>query len=176
MAGTYAKPKAKNHKFAANFGLPGSDEWYLICFGITSRGSSISENKENYEYMCGGKESEPTDQTVTHSFSGNRFIGDPAQDAILIDRLYDMDNRTVQVYEWYDNVPAEIATKRGNGFSYNATITITDAGSGDAAARENIGFEMEVNGIPKRGTVTQKGTEDAPTFEFAPLATEPPIG
>lgn len=169
MAGTFFKPKARGRKFAVNFGTVAAPAWHLICFGISSRGTDFSEDKEEYEYMCGGKDTEPTEQTVSRSFSGNRFIGDPAQDAIFIDRIFNMDNRHVQVYEWYDGQPAEITTAKGNGWSYDATITISDDGSGDAPERETIGFSLDINGTPKRGTVEQAGTEEEPTFTFTAL-------
>lgn len=162
-----AKPKAYNRHFAINIGTSGAPEILEICHGISSRGNNISEDTEEYNYMCGrgSSESEITEQTVVRTFNGNRFIGDPAQDAIFIDRMYDMNKREVEYYDWYDNMPSTMLTEKGNGWKGTGTIVITDDGSGDAPARETISFNLNQSGAPTRGTVTK--TEDSITF--APL-------
>lgn len=169
MAGNFFKAKGKNHKFVVNFGTADAPEWYLICYGILSRGNNFSEDTQEYTYMCGGTDTDVSEQTIVRTFSGHRFLGDPAQDAVFIDRLPDLNNREVQVYEWYEKLDQAYVNDKGNGWSYSGTIVITDDGSGDAGARENIGFNIAINGIMKRGTLTVGGTEDAPTYDFDPI-------
>ena len=135
MPGTYMKPKAYNRRFFINIGTSDLPEWAEISQGITSRGNSFTENEEEFYYMAdrGTAEKEPTTQNISRTFSGNRFIGDKAQDEIFINRIYDLDNRSVEFIEFYDNV------KSGpNGYKGNASITISDDGSGDTSARETM--------------------------------------
>ena len=166
MPGTYMKPKAYNRRFFINIGTSDLPEWAEISQGITSRGNSFTENEEEFYYMAdrGTAEKEPTTQNISRSFSGNRFIGDKAQDEIFINRIYDLDNRSVEFIEFYDNVKSGT-----NGYKGNASITISDDGSGDTSARETIGFGLSINGKPERGTVTI-GEDGAPVFSAAAAA------
>lgn len=159
MPGTYVKPKVYNRKFWINIGDGNTENWAEIAVGITSRGNSFTENSEEYQYVSneGTAETEPTTQSVTRTFSGNRFIGDPAQDEIFIRRIYDLDHREVEFMEYYKNVDGV------NGWRGRATILITDDGSGDSTARETIGFNLAVNGKPERGTVSL-GVSGVPSF------------
>lgn len=166
MPGTYIKPKAFNRRFFINLGTSEAPKWAEIAKGISSRGTSVNEGSEDYYYMDnrGTAETVPTTQSISRTFSGNRLIGDEAQDEIFIKRLYDLNNRTVEFLDFYDAL-----TTGANGWKGNGSITISDDGSGDTANRENIGFGLTLNGIPTRGTVTvdDKGV---PTFvaEVAP--------
>lgn len=166
MPGTYIKPKAFNRRFFINVGTAEAPKWAELAKGIASRGTAVNEGSEDYYYMDnrGTAETVPTTQSISRTFSGNRLIGDEAQDEIFIKRLYDLSNRTVEYLEFYDNQGTG-----ANGWKGNASITISDDGSGDTANRENIGFGLTTNGIPTRGTVTldDKGV---PTFapEVAP--------
>lgn len=159
MPGTYVKPKVYNRKFLINIGGAEAPHWAEIAAGITSRGNSFTENSEEYQYISneGAAETEPTTQSVTRTFSGNRFIGDAAQDEIFIRRIYDLDSREVEFMEYYKDVPG------ANGWKGRATILIADDGSGDSTARETIGFNLAVNGKPQRGTVTV-GEDGVPVF------------
>ncbi len=167
MPGTYTKPKSFNRRFFINIGSSMVPEWVEISQGITSRGNSFTENEEEFYYMAdrGTAEKEPTTQNISRTFSGNRFIGDKAQDEIFINRLYDLENRSVEFMEFYDNV------KDGpNGYKGNASLTISDDGSGDTQSRETIGFGLSINGKPTRGTVTLS-EDGVPTFtEVTPAA------
>lgn len=171
MPGTYvAKTKAFNRHFVINFGKDGNPEWYDIITGISSRGNNISESPQDYYYMSGRgvADSDVTTQTIERTFAGNRFLDDPAQNAIFIDRLNDMENRSVEVYEYYDNMPDDVKAAKGNGWKYRATIAITDDGSGDTAARETIGFSLRQQGVSERGIVTVTGGDD-PVYSFTAI-------
>lgn len=160
MPGTYIKPRAFNRRIFINIGTSIVPQWAEIAVGISSRGVSFTENEEEYYYMSerGTAEKEPTTQSVSRTFTGNRFVGDAAQDAIFIDRLYELDKREVEYMEFYDNV------KDGpNGWKGRASITVSDDGSGDVSNRETIGFGLSINGKPQRGTVTI-GEDGAPEF------------
>ena len=152
MPGTYMKPKAYNRHFALNLGTDASPDWAEISVGISSRGNSFTENTEDFYYMNnkGTAETEPTNQKISRTFSGNRFIGDKAQDAVFIDRLYDLDNREAEYLEWYDNYPEG----KANGYKGKCALTVSDDGSGDTSSRETIGFGFSINGKPVAGTVT----------------------
>lgn len=161
MPGTYIKPKAYNRRFFINIGTSMVPQWAELAVGISSRGVSFTENEEEYYYMSerGTAERTPTSQSVSRSFTGNRFIGDAAQDDIFIRRLYDLDNREVEYIEFYDNAP----TGKPNGWRGKASITISDDGSGDVANRETIGFGLSINGKPEHGTAVL-ADDGTPTF------------
>ena len=150
MAGTYTKPKAYNKRFLLNIGTTESPKWVEVARGITSRGNNFSESSETYYPMDqrGTAEIETTSQSVSRTWSGFRVIGDAAQDYVFIDALHDLDKRTVEFVEYYDNVEGV------NGWKGTASITISDDGSGDTANRETIGFGLNQIGKPVRGTAT----------------------
>ena len=150
MAGTYTKPKAYNKRFLLNIGTTESPKWVEVARGITSRGNNFSESSETYYPMDqrGTAEIETTSQSVSRTWSGFRVIGDAAQDYVFIDALYDLDKRSVEFVEYYDNVEGV------NGWKGNASLTISDDGSGDTANRETIGFGLNLIGKPVRGTAT----------------------
>lgn len=150
MAGTYTKPKAYNKRFLLNIGTTESPKWVEVARGITSRGNNFSESSETYYPMDqrGTAEIETTSQSVSRTWSGFRVIGDGAQDYVFIDALYDLDKRSVEFVEYYDNVEGV------NGWKGIASLTISDDGSGDTANRETIGFGLNLIGKPVRGTAT----------------------
>ena len=89
MPGTYIKPRAFNRRIFINIGTPMVPQWAEIAVGISSRGVTFTENEEEYYYMSerGTAEKEPTTQSVSRSFTGNRFVGDAAQDAGVLPAL-----------------------------------------------------------------------------------------
>ncbi len=151
MPGEYVVPKAYNRHFAINLAAAsGPAQWAEIAEGITSRGNSISEKTTEYTDMAGrGVAEKDTESiTITRNFSGFRKLGDKAQDAV-IDRLRDLNNRTVEYVEWYDN--ALDAEK--NAWKGQASLSISDDGSGNAGSRESIAFSLTEMGQPVRGKV-----------------------
>ena len=162
MAGTYTKPKAYNKRFLLNIGTTESPKWVEVARGITSRGNNFSESSETYYPMDqrGTAEIETTSQSVSRTWSGFRVIGDEAQDYVFIDALYDLDKRSVEFVEYYDNVEGV------NGWKGIASLTISDDGSGDTANRETVGFGLNQIGKPVRGTATVAYSPTI-TVEFA---------
>ena len=171
MAGTYVKTKVYNRHFIVNFGTADDPEFYDLIYGFSSRGNNITEDTQDYFYFSdrGTADSDTTTQTIERTFAGNRFLGDPAQDAIFIDRMYDMDKRVVQVFEYYDDKPDSYTEK---DLRYNASIVITDDGSGDTASREAIAFALRLQGKPEKGTVGLPATEGDP-YTFTPKTVQP---
>ena len=53
MPGTYVKPKAYNRRWWIDIGTDNTAQWAEIARGITSRGNSISESKDDYYDMAG---------------------------------------------------------------------------------------------------------------------------
>ena len=113
MPGTYAKPKAYNRIWWIDVRAAEQPEWAKIAVGISSRGNSINEQSQDYYDMEGRgvAESEVTSVAVTRTFTGWRAIGDKAQDAVM-ERLYDLDNRTVDFIECYDNMEKAAKARR----------------------------------------------------------------
>lgn len=166
MPGTFAgtKPKAFNRHFWINLGASDTPEWVELSHGISSRGVDVAEETEEYYYMSGRgtADVESSSQSITRTFSGNRFLGDPAQDAIFIDMMYSLDGRAVEFLDYYDNPPASWADK-GNGYKGMANVQIADDGGGDAGARESIEFSLLYSGQPVRGTV-EVAEDEGPVF------------
>ena len=160
MPGTYLTPRSYNRRWWIDVSVNDTPEWAEIAKGISSRGTNISEQSQDYYDMAGRgvAESEVTGITVSRTWSGWRVLGDKAQDAIM-EKLYSLDGRRVKFLECYDNMADEAV----NGHQDFAVLSVTDDGSGDANNRENIGFGLKIEGTPEAGTVTisEDGT---PTF------------
>lgn len=165
-------PKNYNEHLFVDFGTIDTPDWQEFCKGITSRGVDISEDTEEYYDFCGrgSPDTDVTTQTVTRNYTGYRALGDPAQDHVFLDLLYNLDLRNVRYIRYYDNPPTSwtTPTPRGNGWQGNGKITIADDGSGDATARQNIDFSILEEGYPTRGTVAVDPDTNIPTF--TPLA------
>lgn len=160
MPGTYLTPRSYNRRWWIDVSVNGTPEWAEIAKGISSRGTNISEQSQDYYDMAGRgvAESEVTGITVSRTWSGWRVLGDKAQDAIM-EKLYSLDGRRVKFLECYDNMADEAV----NGHQGFAVLSVTDDGSGDANNRENIGFGLKIEGTPEAGTVTI-GAGGVPTF------------
>ena len=160
MPGTYLTPRSYNRPWWIDVSANGTPEWAEIAKGISSRGTNISEQSQDYYDMAGRgvAESEVTGITVSRTWSGWRVLGDKAQDAIM-EKLYSLDGRRVKFLECYDNMGDEAV----NGHQGFAVLSVTDDGSGDANNRENIGFGLKIEGTPEAGTVTI-GEGGTPTF------------
>lgn len=160
MPGTYLTPRSYNRRWWIDVSVNGTPEWAEIAKGISSRGTNISEQSQDYYDMVGRgvAESEVTGITVSRTWSGWRVLGDKAQDAIM-EKLYSLDGRRVKFLECYDNMGDEAV----NGHQGFAVLSVTDDGSGDANNRENIGFGLKIEGTPEAGTVTI-GKGGTPTF------------
>lgn len=160
MPGTYLTPRSYNRRWWIDVSVKGTPEWAEIAKGISSRGTNISEQSQDYYDMAGRgvAESEVTGITVSRTWSGWRVLGDKAQDAIM-EKLYSLDGRRVKFLECYDNMGDEAV----NGHQGFAVLSVTDDGSGDANNRENIGFGLKIEGTPEAGTVTI-GEGGTPTF------------
>ena len=160
MPGTYLTPSSYNRRWWIDVSVNDTPEWAEIAKGISSRGTNISEQSQDYYDMAGRgvAESEVTGITVSRTWSGWRVLGDKAQDAIM-EKLYSLDGRRVKFLECYDNMGDEAV----NGHQGFAVLSVTDDGSGDANNRENIGFGLKIEGTPEAGTVTI-GEGGTPTF------------
>ena len=160
MPGTYLTPRSYNRRWWIDVSVNDTPEWAEIAKGISSRGTNISEQSQDYYDMAGRgvAESEVTGITVSRTWSGWRVLGDKAQDAIM-EKLYSLDGRRVKFLECYDNMGDEAV----NGHQGFAVLSVTDDGSGDANNRENIGFGLKIEGTPEAGTV-KIGEGGTPTF------------
>lgn len=140
--------------------------WMLIATGITSRASNFSETAETYYYMSGRgmADKEPTTQEAGYTYSGHRAVGDPAQDYALDEVLYDMEKRNIEWIEWDDGVDISGDPKPANGWRGKGTLQITDPGSGDATARQTIGFTINLSGKPEKGTLVYDAGEQTYTW------------
>ena len=152
-------PKNYNRQMVIRKDNAADSGWMLIASGISSRGSNFTENSETYTYWSGRGTSEvvPTSQEISYSYSGNRAIGDTVQDYLFDDILYDLDSRDVEFMDFDDGIDVSGENPPPNGWKGKGTISITDPGSGDANARQTIGFSINLKGKPEKGTVKKEG-------------------
>lgn len=135
-----------------NLGTTETPDWKPAIVGISSRTNAVSEETQDYYYMSGkgSAETEPTTQKVSVTFTGHRAVGDPLQDKVMDDMLFDMEIRNLEFIDYQDIIDAPGAS---NGWKGDASITITDFGSGEANVRQTISFTMNLKGKPERGSV-----------------------
>ena len=166
---TMRYPKNYNRVMAVRPADKENAPYMVIAEGIMSRANNISETTESYQYLSGRGTAEKavTGQEVGVSFSGHRKAGDPAQDYILDEVLYDIDSRDVEFLDYDDGIESG-----PNGYKGRANIQITDFGSGDAGSRQNIGFTLNFQGKPEKGTVA-KSADNKLTFTSVSPTPEP---
>ncbi len=146
-----AFPKINHTIFEINTGSGSVETWSRIGAGITSITKSTNENLEQTQYMTddGWGSSDVVGAQLIFSVSGHRELQDTAQNYIFnTAHQYALGTVRRTTFRAYDSTTLM-------GITGSCTITITDAGSGDAGNKESIGFEIHVNGKPETITVTE---------------------
>lgn len=131
--------------------------WVRLGAGISSADPSNNDNLDQTNYLDGGGFGTTTviGKQKTIAFSGHRVVGDSAQDYIA----------SVQD-ELGDSLLSNVRYTAADGSMFTGPVTIAnvDFGGGDAGAKEEIAFELHINGKP---TNTPKAAATALTATVA---------
>lgn len=119
-----------------------TETWAPLAAGISNVSWSGNEVIDQTQYYDGNglASSEVTGGQWVASVSGNRVVGDAAQDYVFSKMLtYGADRKTR--FKW---VRPDCKT-----ITANVTIANIADSAGDANAKDEISFELHVNGAPK---------------------------
>jgi hypothetical protein len=132
-------------------------KWARLAAGLTGADPSNNEEIDQTGYLDGDgyKESEVTGAQFTIGFSGNRVVGDAAQDFIASVEHELGDNRKTSF---------RVTDKFGNKKTGSCTICNVDMGGGDAGAKVECSFEIHCAGKPE---LTDKTVASALTAVIA---------
>lgn len=126
--------------------------WAWLAAGITSVTPSANETTTNDAYYDGGgfTETDVTGKQVQLAISGNRKVGDPAQDYVS-EMFWKFSNAVKTRVIWINNGHPVIA---------KATITAVVPTGGNANAKQTFSFTIAFNGRPKElnGQLTMAAT------------------
>jgi hypothetical protein len=116
------------------------DNLVKLARGISTIEPEASEETENFQYydLEGGIETEVTSSSLSHSFSGNRFYGDPALEFVR-NMLTNTNDRKCSF---------RVIEPDGRILEGVATITEIMPYGGDANTRATLGFTATFVGMP----------------------------
>lgn len=131
--------------------LKGVKTWVYLANGITNVDFKPTDKKKTAAYYDGGGSEQTTVTGVTFSLdtTGDRAIGNPAQDAIA-----DMDSKTGKArivgfrrIEYVQDDNGDLRATR----AYDGMATVSDIQAGGGAADDNGGFKATItyNSAPK---------------------------
>lgn len=109
--------------------------------GISTVDPDNSEDSEDYEYynLNGGKETDVTSMSISHSFSGNRYYGDPSLEFVR-NKLTKLGDRQCSF---------RVTEPDGRILEGIATISDITPYGGDANSRSTFEFKVTFVGIPR---------------------------
>lgn len=116
--------------------------WARLAAGITSADPSNNETVDQTNYLDGDgyASSLVIGAQRTIAFSGHRVYGDTAQDYIAGIAEEIGSTRVTEI---------RVTDAKGRMVSKECTVANIDFGGGDAAAKEDISFEIHLNGKPE---------------------------
>lgn len=142
MSNRFGKNGEDKFEICKTIGATEAEDVYVtIKAGITSSEISLNEEVDQTAYMDGDgyKSTDVTGAQVTIAFSGHRVYGDAAQDYIYGKALTIGDARKTK---------AKITYSDGLVLTGPCTLANIEGPSGDAGTKQDIGFEVHLNGKP----------------------------
>ena len=127
-----------------------SRTWKRLAEGISGAVQANNDVVDQTPYLSGNGfgSTDVTGGQKTIAFSGHRVIGDPAQDYIAsIANSFGEARKTN--FRYLDS--------QGAGYSGNCTIQAIEVGGGDANAKKDISFQVDINGQPTEIPVSVAG-------------------
>lgn len=120
-------------------------KWANISQGILSMtpAANATSETQNFWNGKGWGETDETGKRVTFAITGQRVVGDPAQDYISA-RFMAMGDALRTLVRWTD--------QGGNTITANCTLTSIVPFGGNANARQTFSFTLSMNGVPVPGT------------------------
>lgn len=132
--------------------------WAWVASGITGMTPSANETSTNEAYYDGGgfTETDVTGKQIQLALSGNRKVGDPAQD--YVNGLFWKFGTAVKTRAIWINNGIPVITK--------CTITSVVPSGGNANAKQTFSFNVAFNGRPKlfNGVLTMSATAKAKIY------------
>ncbi|MDB8867870.1 capsid protein [Pediococcus acidilactici] len=120
-------------------------EWANISQGIMSvtPAANATADTQSFWNDKGWQETDETGKRVTLAFTGQRVVGDPAQDYIA-NRFMAMGNALRTLVRW--------TNQTGDTIVSNCTLTSIVPFGGNANARQTFSFTLSMNGVPVYST------------------------
>lgn len=145
---TYTRPENWVNKFEIDL-KGGQDpkldaanaDWALISQGILTATPTANETDDTQAFWNdkGFSETDATGKRVTFAITGQRVVGDPAQDYIAA-RFLAIGNALRTLVRWTD--------QNGEVIISNVTLTAIVPFGGNANARQTFSFTLSLNGVP----------------------------
>ena len=135
----------------------GTANYEALAAGITTNSASLNETIDTKAFLDGngGQESSITGKQLVQSLSGERRIGDAAQDYIF-GKIFDLGSDL--------ETDMKITNSNGDVVEADIVISITTPPGGDANAVEAIGIDLRASGMP---TLTEATSATALTATVA---------
>lgn len=120
-------------------------DWANISQGILTVTPAANATAETNSFWPdkGWQTTDEVGKRVTYAFTGQRVVGDPAQDYIAA-RFMAMGDALRTLVRWTD--------QSGNTITANCTLTSIVPFGGNANARQTFSFTLSMNGVPVAGT------------------------
>lgn len=124
--------------------------WKRLGAGISGFDPDTNEDVAQDKYLDGAGygSSDVIGAQLTFAVSGNRVVGDPAQDYIA-SKEFDLGDDRKTNFRAFDSL--------GNMRSGLATICKLKLGGGDASGKKQISFELHINGKPAKSNAQAAG-------------------
>lgn len=133
--------------------------WAKLWEGISSITPAAGDTQTSNSYWSdqGLTTTLVTGKKITFSISGNRVIGDPAQDYIA-SKFWDIGDSLDTLMKWDSPEGTSIAAK--------ATLTTIVPFGGNANASPTFSFQLAINGQPKALTNKNETKYDDPETKY----------
>ncbi|WP_238595679.1 phage tail tube protein [Loigolactobacillus backii] len=120
-------------------------KWAEVSQGIMSVTPASNETDDTQSFWPdkGFSETDATGKRATFAFTGQRVVGDPAQDYIAA-RFLAIGDALRTLARWTD--------QNGNALTCNVTLTAIVPFGGNANARQTFSFTLSYNGKPELTT------------------------
>lgn len=120
-------------------------DWASISEGILTMTPAANETDDTQAFWIdkGYSETDATGKRATFAITGQRVIGDPAQDYVAA-RFLAMGDSLRTLCRWTD--------QGGNVIVSNVTLTAIVPFGGNANARQTFSFTLSLNGVPVYST------------------------
>lgn len=136
------------------------DDYLVAQEGVTEHSGSLSANTAESTYIRSGKQTTKTGTTRTFSVTGDRYCGDPFQDALLGHTIkYGTGQDVIKPYVYFNRIT-------GKGEEGLVSIVVDEDPSGAAGANAGFKATLTAKGTPKEYTYAKKAAS-------APAGSEP---
>lgn len=127
-------------------------EWANVSEGIMTITPAANETDDTQSFWIdkGWSETDATGKRVTFAITGQRVVGDTAQDYVAA-RFLAMGDSLRTLVRWTD--------QNGNSITANCTLTAIVPFGGNANARQTFSFTLSLNGLPLYETGQQNNDD-----------------